>query len=394
MLKSVERRCKKDKEYAKLYSEQMEDMITRKAARKVTEEELRQYKGPKYYIAHHAVSKPESKSTPLRIVFNSSQKFQGLSLNCYLAKGPSLMNLIQGVLLRFRERKYAYAGDIAKMFHSIGIVLEDQMTHLFLWKDPNSNEEPSTYAMTVVNFGDRPSATIAQAALRGSAERERHQHQEACNIILNNSYVDDILGSTDELEKRKEITETIEKVLNKYNFHIKEWVVSGETENVNKTNNESKDGQQVDKRSEESKQPSDEEKILGMKWNKQTDTIAIVLKGFVEITLDITKRIVLACVHSLYDLMGLISPFTVKLKILLRKIWAVVPKLDWDDSIPEWLKDDWEKAHQEMKQIPNVSFPRSLSPHDKVGMPSLVVFSDASTEAYGAVSYIRWDVNE
>lgn len=34
-------------------------------------EELTNYTGPMHYIAHHEVLKPESKSTPVRIVFNS-----------------------------------------------------------------------------------------------------------------------------------------------------------------------------------------------------------------------------------------------------------------------------------------------------------------------------------
>ena len=144
----------------------MNDMFRRKAARKVSEEELSCYKGPKYYIAQHAVLKSDSKSTPWRIMFNSSAKYQGLSLNEYYAKGPSLVNQLLGILIRFTTERYAFVGDISKMFHSIGISLQDQMTHLFLWRDLQLNREPRAYAMTAVNFSDRPSATIAQTALR------------------------------------------------------------------------------------------------------------------------------------------------------------------------------------------------------------------------------------
>ena len=112
ILRSTERRLLRNSEQAALYSRQIQDMLDRGAARKVTEEELSRYKGTKFYIAHHAVLKPESKSTPCRIVFNSSAKYAGLSLNDCLAKGPSLLNMLLGVLLRFRQGKIGFIGDI------------------------------------------------------------------------------------------------------------------------------------------------------------------------------------------------------------------------------------------------------------------------------------------
>ena len=170
-LKAIEKRVSRNKERAQLYTGQIQDMLDRGAARVVTAEELARYDGPKYYIAHFEVMNPKSKSTPCRIVYNSSARFKGSSLNDYLAKGPSMLNKLLGVLLRFREGKHAFIGDIAKMYHSIDMEPRDQMVHLFLWRDMETVSEPTTYAMTVVNMGDRPSATIAQIALRRSAGR-------------------------------------------------------------------------------------------------------------------------------------------------------------------------------------------------------------------------------
>ena len=90
----------------------MQDMVDRKVARQVSTEELANYQGPKYYITHHAVMKPSSKSTPCRIVFNSSAKYCDASLNDYLAKGPSLLNSLFGILLRWRQNKIGFIGDI------------------------------------------------------------------------------------------------------------------------------------------------------------------------------------------------------------------------------------------------------------------------------------------
>ena len=87
-LKSTEKRLKKNPLHAETYKRQMEDMLNRKVTRKVSEDELMEYNGPKFYISHHDVLRPGSISTAMHIVFNSSAKVNGISLNSCLAKGP------------------------------------------------------------------------------------------------------------------------------------------------------------------------------------------------------------------------------------------------------------------------------------------------------------------
>ena len=70
-------------------------------------------------------------------------------------------------------------GDISKMFHSIETPVFDQMTHLFLWRDLEIEKEPVTYAITAVNMGDRPSATMATVALRKTAIMNETEYPEA-----------------------------------------------------------------------------------------------------------------------------------------------------------------------------------------------------------------------
>ena len=226
-LKSTEKRLGRDGDRAEIYNGQIEEMVERNAARKVSQDELVRYLGPKYYISHFEVMNPKSKSTPCRIVFNSSARYRGSSLNDYLAKGPSMLNKLLGVLLRFREGKGAFIGDISKMYHSIDIPLLDQMTHLFLWRNLEIDRPPSTYAMTAVNMGDKPSATIAQVALRKTAEEAQDKFPEAAQLIVENSYMDDIPASTNSREESLQLTKDIEKILTPKGFKIKEWIYSG-----------------------------------------------------------------------------------------------------------------------------------------------------------------------
>ena len=88
------------------------------------ESELEEHDKGKSYMSHHTVIEIDSKTTPCRIVFNSSAKHEGKSLNDYLGEEPSLLNGIFGIVLGFRFMRYALVDDIKKMFNYIDIPLK------------------------------------------------------------------------------------------------------------------------------------------------------------------------------------------------------------------------------------------------------------------------------
>ena len=114
-LECTERRLLKNPDHAESYDIQIKEMEKLGFSRKLEKEELKSYEGPVHYIAHHAVFRPEKKSTPVRIVFNSSANYKGHCLNDYWHKGPDLLNGLFGVILRFRENPVAICADISKM---------------------------------------------------------------------------------------------------------------------------------------------------------------------------------------------------------------------------------------------------------------------------------------
>ena len=88
-LLSTERSFKKDPIARRVYKEQIEDMVNRGVARKVSPEEMRTWTGVVNCIPHLAVQIPKSVSTPVRIMFDASRPQNGgPSLNTILAKGP------------------------------------------------------------------------------------------------------------------------------------------------------------------------------------------------------------------------------------------------------------------------------------------------------------------
>ena len=135
-------------------------MVNRGIARKLNLHELETYQDPVHYIPHHELMKPDSKTTPVRIVFNLSASYMGHKLNDYWAKGPNLTNDLLGVLIRYRQGYIAMASDIAKMYNTIKLSPFDQNTHRFLWRNLDQSKPPDHYQLS-----GKPSSTKSLVAL-------------------------------------------------------------------------------------------------------------------------------------------------------------------------------------------------------------------------------------
>ena len=88
-LKATEKRLRQNPAHAAVYHKKIKSMIDRGVAHKLTKKEIEDYNGPVFYISRHEVLKPESKTTPYRIVFNSSANFHGHMLNESMLKAQT-----------------------------------------------------------------------------------------------------------------------------------------------------------------------------------------------------------------------------------------------------------------------------------------------------------------
>ena len=85
-----------------------------------------------------------------------------------------------------------------------------------------------------------------------------------------------------------------------------------------------------------------------------------------------TKRMILSQDAWIYDPIGFAAAFIIRAKIGVQLLWQL-----GQDSL-----------FQEMKELDNVSFGRSLSADNVVDPPMLCVFADASQDAFGACTYV------
>merc|ERR1711867_11785 len=74
---------------------------------------------------------------------------------------------------------------------------------------------------------------------------------------------------------------------------------------------------------------------------------------------ELTRRKLMSQVHGIYDPLGLLSPTTIKFKLVLQKM--VEAKLDWDDVLQGDLEKEARAALTEMVASGAIAFPRCVS---------------------------------
>lgn len=104
------------------------------------------------YIPHHGVYHPK-KTSKIRVVFDCAAEYEDESLNKHLLQGPGLINILTGVLCRFKQGPIVFICDI-EAFHQVKVIEEHRdLLRFFWWEDGDLSRENCDYRMTVHLFG-------------------------------------------------------------------------------------------------------------------------------------------------------------------------------------------------------------------------------------------------
>ncbi|XP_028414792.1 uncharacterized protein LOC114537879 [Dendronephthya gigantea] len=125
-------------------------------------------------------------------------------------------------------------------------------------------------------------------------------------------------------------------------------------------------------------------KTLGVLWNARQDIFKFVVHP-PSLTEGPTKREVLSSIAKLFDPLQFLASFTIRAKLLLQKTLAA--GIGWEDKMPENLCNEWNNWVNELSDLNGFEVPRPL----RLPGPTdvwLHTFSDASQDAYAAVSYL------
>ena len=135
-------------------------------------------------------------------------------------------------------------------------------------------------------------------------------------LINRNFYMDDFVKSVASREEAVEAYKCLRKSLADRGFQLTKWICNSE-----KVMEEIPSEDRSDALSKTFEAEPLAPSILGLQWNVESDSLEICRGTGKEVPVKITQRIVLSHVSSVFDPLGLFSPFTVRMRLLLKGIW-------------------------------------------------------------------------
>ena len=383
----LKKRLEKDKELLEKYRTAMKDYVEKGHAEQVPEEELKAEGTMVWYLPHHPVSHP-LKMDRVRVVFDCAAKYQQTSLNQQLLQGPDLMNRLIGVLSRFRQEEFAMVADIEGMFMQVSVEPSqvDALRFLF-WPDGDLSKELVEYRMLKHLFGATSSPCVANLCLKKTVELYEGNDPMVTETIDRNMYVDDLMKSVNTEDGAISLVESLRALLEKAGFHLTKWysnsrrVIESVPESERAKNVVNLDLERLPTQS-----------ALGLKWNINDDKFVWdVIEKFQNLGCDkpMTKRGMLSVVHSLFDPLGCLAPYTVKAKLLLQLLTR--QKVGWDDLLPAEVRVQWIRWLEDIPKLSAIQLDRCFKPKGfgTVSDVQLHMFSDASRVGYASVGYLR-----
>ena len=140
----------------------------------------------------------------------------------------------------------------------------------------------------------------------------------------------------------------------------------------------------------DSKELQEEVQVLGVKWNCVNDRLVFDVRPISQImqSLEPTNRNVVSLVTRFFDPLGIMSPITVRFKLLFQLLCG--SKLSWDQPLSGESLTEWNSLNHCLSLFSPVSVPRCYTAgiHGGISNFSLMGFCDASLKAYAAVVYL------
>ena len=126
-------------------------------------------------------------------------------------------------------------------------------------------------------------------------------------------------------------------------------------------------------------------KTLGLEWNIKLDCFRLTIaKSF---SSNLTKHTLVSNIAKVFDILGWFSPATIKIKILLQRIWEA--QVDGDELVPASISEVCFKWESELSYLSSIHISRfyfaDITQFDPFQLHG---FSDASEDAFTAVVYI------
>ena len=265
------------------------------------------------------------------------------------------------------------------MFNQVLVTRQDRSALRFVWRRPGSAEPPKTYEMQVQVFGSVSSPTICKFVLLRAAKDSASEFPDAAARVQENFYVDNYLDSFDNENDACTVARDISKLLDRGGFRLTKWL---------STSRRLLEDLPLDRRASPGldlkRDALPTEKTLGLHWDAERDVFVIKTNRF---PVELTQRVLLSAINSIYDPLGFIQPVVLKAKRILQK--SQVDGIRWDDRLPQKLVERWIRWVDALSSLDDIAIPRCLKPCTTSSNAQIPTFCDASETGFGCVIYLR-----
>ncbi|GFX04144.1 integrase catalytic domain-containing protein [Trichonephila clavipes] len=291
-----------------------------------------------------------------------------------------------------RLNRVAISSDIRQAFLQICLAVKHKDFVRFLWTDSNPRIGEKlilqVYRFNRVIFGVNSSPFLLAATIKYHIEKYNEIHPITVQHLDSFMYVDDWITGQDTREEALFMSRHAKNIMKEAGMEMRKWI-SNDTVLMAQWAAEGFDTHPMDA---SIRLGTNKTKVLGMAWQTLDDCLTLDTKGLLEFVSinENTKRFMLQTIGKIFDPLGLLSPFTIRIKCVIQELW--IKKITWDEILPPKLKEKWLIWCKELPLLDNLRIPRLVldSTNDEVSdLIEIHIFCDASKLAYGATAYVK-----
>jgi hypothetical protein len=330
-----------------------------------------------HYMPHSCVTKQDSESTKVRIVFDGSAKLgrNDFSINDFLQTATPDFPRVPQILTRFRWQPVALMADIEKAFLQIAVDHDDRDSLRFLWTKGELGDglQVVQYRFCRVPFGLTCSPGILQTIIQHHLDACTAEFGAVCTRLKRDIYVDNLVTSCASVDDATQLYHQTKDIFTRAGLNMRQWqsncrefVAGLPVADVSST-----------------------QRVLGMRWNPSNDAFDMEFRSMATSALEapFNKRQLLGVISRMFDPLGFLSPAITSAKVLFQRL--CVSKVDWDCAMPEDVRRQWQCWLDSLQRM-SFRVPRRLW-NQEGGQTQFELhgFADASEKAYAACVYLR-----
>ena len=127
--------------------------------------------------------------------------------------------------------------------------------------------------------------------------------------------------------------------------------------------------------------------VLGLKWDRNNDTLLVSRGPSIRVTKSLSQRLVMSLVSKSFDPIGLVAPFSERVRLLLKDIWRVSGQ-KWCEERSKVTVERFLERSVELSKLAEFTIPRS---HFSGIFEYLALhrFCDGSQKIFSAVAFFQ-----